>query len=182
MHYIDLVPDVKASVQCNNTIVEMHSYSHSLPIFDLWHYCLGHLSSKRLPILIEKCPQFKFALPSSHTCDICQFAKQKHLSYSLSSHKASKIFELIQLDIQGPSSTHGHRYFPTVLDDFSRYTWVFFLIFFYKNQNTKVSTRIKDFIIFTKSQFDSSVKIVRADNGLEFNLVDFIHLEELYIK
>ena len=128
LYYMELVSEVKTTVICNNTIAESHSYS--LPVSDLWHYRLGHLSTNRLSILIEKFPHAKFTLPSSHTCDICQFAKQKCLSYSLSPYNASKIFELVHLDIWGPFSTssmHDHRHFLTILDDFSRY----------KNQNRK---------------------------------------------
>ena len=52
-------------------------------------------------------------------------------------------------------------------------TLVYIHGFFLLKSKSEVSTRIKYFIIFAKIQFDSSVKIVRMDNGLEFNLVDF---------
>ena len=58
-------------------------------------------------------------------CDVSHLAKQGILSYSPSLNKASKIFELIHLNIWGPyskQSVHGYKYFLTILDDFSRYT------------------------------------------------------------
>ena len=93
---------------------------------NIWHFRLGHLSGKRLNILSQD-----FPFISKHTmemCDVCHLAKQRKLSYSASMSKASKIFELIHLDIWGPFSkvfVHGHKYFLTILDDFSRYTWVY---------------------------------------------------------
>jgi hypothetical protein len=44
-------------------------------------------------------------------CDICHFAKQKHVPFTPSLSHASCNFELIHLDIWGPlsvSSIHGH--------------------------------------------------------------------------
>ncbi|WVY96787.1 hypothetical protein V8G54_028938 [Vigna mungo] len=95
---------------------------------NLWHFRLGHLSSSRLNALNQK---FPFISKDSHEiCDICHLAKQKKLPYSPSSSRCSKIFELIHMDIWGPfskTSIHGHKYFLTILDDFSRYTWVVLL-------------------------------------------------------
>jgi len=57
-------------------------------------------------------------------CDLCQFAKHKHLPFSSSTSHASKNFELLHLDIWGPlsiASVHGHKYFLTILDDHSRF-------------------------------------------------------------
>ena len=60
-------------------------------------------------------------------CDICHFAKQKHLYFSPSASHASSNFELLHLDIWGPlsvSSIHGHIYFLTIVDDHSRFLWI----------------------------------------------------------
>ena len=74
LYYMNLVPEVKRIVECNNTITEV--YSQSPLVNDLWHFRLGHLSPRRLLILNERFPHFKFTLPTNHTCDICHFAKQ----------------------------------------------------------------------------------------------------------
>lgn len=55
-------------------------------------------------------------------CDICHYAKQKRLPYSISSSRALHSFELLHMDIRGPyaiSSIHGHKYFLTIVDDHS---------------------------------------------------------------
>ena len=90
---------------------------------NIWHFRLEHLSRKRLNVL-----NHKFPFISKHVnelCDVCHLAKQRKLPYSNSASRASKAFKLIHLDIWGPFSkisVHGHKYFLTILDDFSRYT------------------------------------------------------------
>jgi hypothetical protein len=60
-------------------------------------------------------------------CDVCHLAKHEKLPYQRSFNKALKPFDLIHFDIWGPLAikhVHGFSYFLTVVDDFSRYTWV----------------------------------------------------------
>jgi len=56
-------------------------------------------------------------------CDICHYAKQRKLSYTLSNSVASSKFELLHFDIWGPLSqafVHGHKYFLFIVDGFNR--------------------------------------------------------------
>jgi len=136
---------------------------------NLWHFCLGHLSDKRLNVLHE---QFPFISNySNESCDVCHLAKQKHLYYSISGSRASKIFDFIHMDIWGPFSKvsiHGHKYFLTIVDNFSRFTWVVLL-----KTKAEVQINVQNFIALVETQFDSKVKILRSDNGLEFSLKNF---------
>jgi len=66
----------------------------------------------------------------SIVCDVCYFAKQKRLSFPISTFKSKKCFELIRVDVWGPysiTSIHGHKYFLTIVDDYSKYIWIFLL-------------------------------------------------------
>ena len=86
--------------------------------------------------------------------------------FPLSSSKAEKIFQLIHCDIWGPyheSSTNGAHYFLTIVDDMSWATWVYLMI-----DKGETSHFLREFIVMVKNQFDTSVKVVRSDNGLEF--------------
>ena len=136
---------------------------------NLWHFRLGHLSRKKLNVLNQK-----FPFISKHTnemCDVCHLAKQRKLPYSMITSRASKIFELIYLNIWGPfskTSIHGHMYFLSILDDFSHYTWVILL-----KSKADVQDNVRNFINFVENQFDTKIKIVRFDNGLEFFLNKF---------
>ena len=54
---------------------------------------------------------------------------KKKLPFPISTSSSNKIFDLLHMDIWGPlaiTSVDGHRYFLTIVDDFSRHTWIFF--------------------------------------------------------
>ena len=92
----------------------------------LWHMRLGHTSFSRLK-LISSIP---FPSNFNHICDVCHRAKQTRLSFSNSNKKSVKPFALIHVDLWGAysvSSLSGAHYFLTIVDDFSRCTWVFLL-------------------------------------------------------
>jgi len=112
-----------------------------------------------------------FLIIKNFVCDICHFAKQKHLPFSLSTSLASSNFELLHLDIWGPlfvSSIHGHVYFLTIVDDHSRFLWIILL----KNKY-EVSHHVKSFIQMVQTQFHVTPKCIRFDNGHEFLIPSF---------
>lgn len=67
---------------------------------------------------------------------------------------------------------HGHRYFLTIVDDYSRFTWIHLT-------NTKAEARkiIIDFIAYIETQFDGKIKSIRSDNGVEFLMHNFYALK-----
>lgn len=70
------------------------------------------------------------------------------------------------MDVWGPyhdAIYKGERYFLTVVDDFSRATWVFLM-----KQTGEVVDHIRNFLLFVKNQFDKRILTIRTDNGLEF--------------
>ena len=85
----------------NNSVIN-HTAATPITTFNLWHFRLGHLSRNRLNILCQTYPFISRHV--DEICDVCHLAKQRRLSYSPSLNKASKIFELIHLDIWGPYS------------------------------------------------------------------------------
>jgi len=106
-----------------------------------------------------------------HVCDACHRAKQKKLSFALSKSVIVKSFELLHMDIWGPCSIvsmRGFRYFLTIVDDFSRYTWVILL-----HNKFEVHNHILKFIAYAENQFQTTVQIIRTDNGAEFAMKDF---------
>jgi len=135
---------------------------------DVWHYRLGNPGVKTLEFI---CKQFPYIHPvSKEICDICHFAKQHKLSFQQSTTVSTNVFDLIHVDIWGPiaiPSVHGHRYFLTIVDDKTRHTWIFLM----KN---KIETRplLLNFVIYDKNQFNHSIKVIRSDNGKEFDYND----------
>jgi hypothetical protein len=83
-----------SSVTCNSSI--------SIPVQALWHFRLGHLSHQRLNKMSSLYPMI--TNDNKAICDICHFAKQKHIPFNTSLSHASCNFELLHLDIWGPLS------------------------------------------------------------------------------
>jgi len=77
---------------------------------------------------------------------------------------------LIHVDIWGPyskPSIHGHKYFLTIVDDYSRYTWIFPL-----KQKYEVVKVLENFVAFVQTQFETTIKII-SDNGTDFFMTNF---------
>nr|GLL25232.1 uncharacterized protein LOC109182622 [Ipomoea trifida] len=75
------------------------------------------------------------------------------------------------MDIWGPykvATIHGHHYFLTILDDHNRAVWVYLM-----KAKSEVRSLIIQFCNLVENQFGTTVKCIRSDNGLEFNLQDY---------
>ena len=141
-----------------------HLAHHVTRTSDLWHQRLGHPSSSPLHFLSQNIPEIMF--DPQHVCDICPLAKQSRLCFPSSSIKTVAPFDLIHCDIWGPHKTRTHsgaRYFLTIVDDFSRFTWVHLMRF-----KSDTQPLIKSFFSWVKTQFNRDIKILRSDNGREF--------------
>jgi transposase InsO family protein len=78
----------------------------------------------------------------------------------------SKVFELLHMDLFGPTtytSISGNKYRFVVVDDFLRYTWVFFLV-----DNSDAFVTFKTFVKRIHNEFETTIKKVRSDNRSEF--------------
>ena len=112
----------------------IHPRCNVIPI-DLWHFRMGHPSSERL-----QCMQSYYSLLRNNknfTCNTCHYAKHKKLPFPSSNLQTSHSFDLLHIDIWGPCSKpsmHGHRYFLTIVDDYSHFTWIHLM-------HTKAETR-----------------------------------------
>ena len=99
----------------------------------LWHRRLGHDGIKQLNKLVK--PDLVRGLKGvtfekDKPCSACQAGKQvgdTHPKKSIMS--TCKAFELLHMDLFGPTtytSIGGNKYRFMIVDDFTRYTWVFF--------------------------------------------------------
>jgi hypothetical protein len=70
------------------------------------------------------------------------------------------------MDLFGPvayMSIGGNKYGLVLVDDYSRFTWVFFL-----HEKSVVQDTLKKFAKRAQNEFDTKIKKVRSDNGTEF--------------
>ncbi|GJY83817.1 putative ribonuclease H-like domain-containing protein, partial [Tanacetum coccineum] len=78
----------------------------------------------------------------------------------------SKPLHMLHMDLFGPTNVKSlmkKSYCLVVTDDFSRFSWVFFLA-----TKDETSGLLKTFIIEIENQLDHNVKVIRCDNGTEF--------------
>lgn len=85
-------------------------------------------------LLTESCNKIEelkgFDVKKGEQCVNCPVAKFTKQPFKLSESRAKMPFELVHIDTWGPyrvSTREGYRYFLTVVDDFSRVTWVHIL-------------------------------------------------------
>jgi transposase InsO family protein len=81
--------------------------------------------------------------------------------------KVFKPFDIIHSDVWGPApvqSFYGHRYFVLFVDDFTRFTWVYFL----KNKSD-IYQNFHHFEKHIERQFNSKIKAFHSDWGGEFS-------------
>jgi transposase InsO family protein len=145
----------------------------------LWHRRLGHVGMKQLNKLVKhdlvrglKNVTFE----KDKLCSACQARKQvgnTHPKKSIMS--TSKTFELLYIDLFGPTtyaSIGGNKYRFVIVDDFTRYTWVVFLV-----DKSDVFATFKSFIKRVHNEFETTIKKVRSDNGSKFKST---RIDELY--
>ncbi|KAL4355240.1 hypothetical protein GQ457_06G015480 [Hibiscus cannabinus] len=128
-----------------------------------WHDRLGHPSSSVFRFLKDVLPSVESN--KNDLCTICPLAKQKHLSFPVSSTITNAPFELVHCDIWGPYRTQtydNYRYFLTIVDDYSRSTWTYLL-----KQKSDVISIIPSFIAMIKRQYGFDLKVFRSDNAPE---------------
>ncbi|GKB47312.1 putative ribonuclease H-like domain-containing protein [Tanacetum coccineum] len=139
------------------------------PAFNL-HKRLGHINFKNINKLVKG--NLVRGLPSNifennHSCVACQKGKQHKASCKAKLvNSISKPLHMLHMDLFGPTNVKSlmkKSYCLVVTDDFSRFSWVFFLAT--KDETSRI---LKTFITEIENQLDFKVKVIRSDNGTEF--------------
>nr|GEX36195.1 putative ribonuclease H-like domain-containing protein [Tanacetum cinerariifolium] len=104
---------------------------------------------------------------NDNTCVACKKGKQHRASCKTKpvSSVDQPLYRL-HMDLFGPTfvlSLNKKIYCLVVKDDYSRFTWVFFLA-----TKDETSPILKTFITGLENQFSLKVKVIRSDNGTEF--------------
>ncbi|GKD69807.1 putative ribonuclease H-like domain-containing protein, partial [Tanacetum coccineum] len=136
----------------------------------LWHRMLGHIYFKTINKLVKD--NLVRGLPSKRfendqTCVACLKGKQHKASCkSKVQNSITQPLFMLHMDLFGPtfvSSLMNNKYCLVITDDYSRFTWVFFLAS--KNETSSI---LKNFITEIENLADKKVKIIKSENGTEF--------------
>ena len=99
-------------------------------------------------------------------CESCVMGKQHRTPFPKDiSQRSNQPFETIHSDVCGPmhvKSFGNSQYFVTFIDDYSRYTQVYFL-----KSKDEVLEKFKEFVSYV-STLGKKVKVLRSDNGGEY--------------
>ncbi|GJU75119.1 putative ribonuclease H-like domain-containing protein [Tanacetum coccineum] len=137
---------------------------------NLWHGRLGHINFKNINKLVKG--NLVRGLPlkifeNDHSCVACQKGKQHKASCKTKLvNSISKPLHMLHMDLFGPTNVKSlmkKSYCLVVTDDFSRFSWVFFLAT--KDETSRI---LKTFIREIENQLDHKVKVIRSDNGTKF--------------
>ena len=148
----------------------------------LWHRRLAHANMKSLHNLhtgghILGINDATFARDRvCRTCMEGKMSESKHKAKTIISSR--RILELLHVDLFGPTpvdSLGAKKYCLVIVDDFSRYTWVYFF-------KTKDETQqcFIEFSNYVQRKYELKIKVIRSDNGSEFKnytLNDFLSEE-----
>ena len=141
-----------------------------------WHRRLGHLSFDLLSRLsaldlIRGLPKLKFE--KDLVCAPCRHGKMVAASHTpvnqvMTGHPG----ELLHMDTVGPArvcSVGGKWYTLVIVDDFTRYSWVFFM-----ESKEEAFSFVRDLILRLKNERpNGAMRAIRSDNGTEFKNARF---------
>ncbi|GJR29947.1 putative ribonuclease H-like domain-containing protein [Tanacetum coccineum] len=141
---------------------------------NLWHKRLGHINFKTMNKLVKGnlvrglTFQSLFEMIFSYLC--CGQRERQPPKASCKTKLVSSIsqppLQMLHMDLFGPTfvrSINHKIYCLVVTDDYSRFSWVFFLA-----TKDETSGILKTFITGIENQINHKVKIIRCDNGTEF--------------
>ena len=96
----------------------------------LWHKRMGCLNFDNIMKVSKKGVVRDFSKnvkPLKSVCKHCQHGKQTKANFKAKEHTNSHPFEIVHVDLYGPTKTkslQGEYYFMLFIDDYTRMTWV----------------------------------------------------------
>ncbi|GJW49619.1 retrovirus-related pol polyprotein from transposon TNT 1-94 [Tanacetum coccineum] len=136
----------------------------------LWHRRLSHLNFDTINLLLKYdivtgLPKLKFV--KDHLCSSCELGKAKRKSFKTKNTPSSnRRLQILHMDLCGPmrvESFNGKKYMLVIVDDYSRYTWTYFLRS--KDETPEV---LIDFLKLVQIGLHAQVRTVRNDKGTKF--------------
>ncbi|GJU78413.1 retrovirus-related pol polyprotein from transposon TNT 1-94 [Tanacetum coccineum] len=141
----------------------------------LWYKRLSHLNFKNVNKLAKQ--NKVLGLPSlvyskDKPCSRCEQGKHKRTLFKTKQKfLIRKCLHLLHMDLfrpTSPMSVDHEKYTLVIVDEYSRYTWVYFL-----RKKSHAAEMIMSFIRMVENQNDVKVKQIRIDNGTKFKNFEF---------
>jgi hypothetical protein len=136
----------------------------------LWHRRLAHVDMRNLYKLQKDCHILgltNIIFEKDRPCCAYQAGKQVRTHHHAKNiMTTTRSLEMLHMDLFDPVahiSIGGNKYGIVIVDNYSHFTWVFFLQD--KSETQKV---LKKFLRMVQNEFDAKVKKIRSDNGTEF--------------
>nr|GEV26373.1 retrovirus-related Pol polyprotein from transposon TNT 1-94 [Tanacetum cinerariifolium] len=136
----------------------------------LSHRHLSHLNFDTINLLLKN--DIVISLPKlnivkDHLCSSCELRKAKRKSFQTKTTPSSKRWlQLLHMDLCGPirvERINGKKYVLVIIDDYSRYTWTYFLRS--KDETPEV---LIVFIRLVQRGLYAQVRIIQTYKGTEF--------------
>ena len=110
---------------------------------ELWHRRIDHINYKALPYVSKVVTGLQYLkIDHDGTCKGCARGKNINNPFLKSETKTKVTLELIQFDVGDPIpsiSLSGYEYYVTIIDEYSRKTWIYFL-----KTNSEVFEKFKE--------------------------------------
>jgi hypothetical protein len=133
---------------------------------NLWHARLSHMSEHGMEELIKRGLLVGCNMSKLEFCEHCIFGKHKRVKFNISVHTTKQILEYVHGDLWGPShkkSLGGASYMLTIIDDYSRKVWPYFL-----KQKNEAFDAFRKWKVMIEKQTGKKVKLLHTENGMEF--------------
>nr|GEW99430.1 zinc finger, CCHC-type [Tanacetum cinerariifolium] len=140
----------------------------------LWHARLGHLNFESLKSmaqrdLVRRIPTVKHTI---QICDVCLIEKHIRAPFSkMAKARSTSPLDLVYGDLCGritPPTPSGKKYIFLIVDDYSRYMWVYFL-----STKDQAFDTFKEYKSTIEKELRTTLKMLRTDRGGEFTSNEF---------
>src|ERR1043166_125628 len=136
----------------------------------LWHKRMSHVNFKTINSLSKRSlvrglPPLSFE--KDRLCGACEKGKSHRATFKTKhANSIKRCFHLLHMDLFDPvnvQSLRGSKYTLVIVDEYSRYTWTFFL-----RSKSDAAEEIINFIKRMENLNSIRVKELRSDHGTEF--------------
>jgi hypothetical protein len=168
IHMIGDINSAKLYVLRGSTLLGIAAAvtSDELSKTNLWHARLGHMSEHGMAELIKRELLVGCNMSKLDFYEHSIFDKHKRVKPNASVHTTKGILEHVHADLWGPSykkSLGGASYMLTIIDDYSRKVWPYFL-----KHKYEAFDAFRKWKVMIEKQTEKKVKLLGTDNDMEF--------------